>query len=344
MTKLRPYALLLATLPLLQAVVAQAPTAPTKPAEPAVYDEAADARKQIAAALAKAKQENQRVLIQWGANWCGWCKWLAATMKKDGKLSRELMYEYQVVHIDVGRFDKHMDVAKELGASWKGIPYLTILDADGKPLTHADTEPFETKVDGKNGHDAAKVVAFLKQHEAKPLVAADVLAAAMATAQKEQKRVFLHFGAPWCGWCHKLENWMARPEIAALLSKDFVDLKIDEDRMTGGKDLKEAQMATAGQKAGGIPWFVFLDGDGKQLAHSTGPKGNTGFPYEPDEVAHFVTMLQAVKKNLTDADIAFLQKSLDDNRENEKAAREKAKAAADGVQKVRAEPAKQGGN
>lgn len=344
MTKLRPYALLLATLPLLQAVVAQAPAAPTKPAEPAVYDEAADARKQIAAALAKAKQENQRVLIQWGANWCGWCKWLAATMKKDGKLSRELMYEYQVVHIDVGRFDKHMDVAKELGASWKGIPYLTILDADGKPLTHADTEPFETKVDGKNGHDAAKVVAFLKQHEAKPLVAADVLAAAMATAQKEQKRVFLHFGAPWCGWCHKLENWMARPEIAALLSKDFVDLKIDEDRMTGGKDLKEAQMATAGQKAGGIPWFVFLDGDGKQLAHSTGPKGNTGFPYEPDEVAHFVTMLQAVKKNLTDADIAFLQKSLDDNRENEKAAREKAKAAADGVQKVRAEPAKQGGN
>lgn len=348
MTRTQHLASLLAALPLSVALLAQEPVAPAKPVnptEPAVYDEAADARQQIALALAKAKQENQRVLIQWGANWCGWCKWLAATMKKDGKLRRELMYEYQVVHIDVGRFDKHMDVAKELGASWKGIPYLTILDADGKPLTHADTEPFETKVvDGKGGHDAAKLVEFLKQHEAKPLVAADVLAAALATAQKEQKRAFLHFGAPWCGWCHKLENWMARPEIAALLGKDFVDVKIDEDRMTGGKELKEAQMATAGQKGGGIPWFVFLDGDGKQLAHSTGPTGNTGFPYQPDEVAHFVTMLQAVKKNLTDADIGFLQKSLDDNRENEKAAQEKAKAAADAVKKVKAAPAKEGGS
>jgi hypothetical protein len=35
-----------------------------KPAK--VYDEAADARKQIADALAKAKQNNRRVLIQWG--------------------------------------------------------------------------------------------------------------------------------------------------------------------------------------------------------------------------------------------------------------------------------------
>ena len=32
-------------------------------------------------------------------------------------------------------------------------------------------------------------------------------------------RVFLHFGAPWCGWCHRLENWMAKPEVAAILAK-----------------------------------------------------------------------------------------------------------------------------
>lgn len=324
------------------ALAAQEPAAnkPKPAAEAPVYDEAADARAQIAAAVAIAKRENQRVLVQWGANWCGWCKWLAGTMKGDPKLRRELMYEYQVVHVDVGRFDKHMDVAKELGASWKGIPYLTVLDADGKPVTHADTEPFETKVDGKNGHDAGKLLAFLEQHEAKPLAAADVLAAALATAKKEQKMAFLHFGAPWCGWCHKLEAWMARPEIAAVLAKDFVDVKIDEDRMTGGKELKTAEMAAAGQKGGGIPWFVFLDGDGKQLAHSTGPKGNTGFPYQPDEVAHFVTMLQRVRKNLTDDDIALLRTSLDDNRASEEAARAKAKEEAAAKKRAQAEKAK----
>ncbi|MFN9756739.1 MAG: DUF255 domain-containing protein [Planctomycetota bacterium] len=332
----------LAALPLAAVLCAQEPaTAPKpKPAAAApVYDEAADARAQIAAAVAIAKRDNQRVLVQWGANWCGWCKWLAGTMQSDEKLARELRYEYQVVHVDVGRFDKHMDVAKELGASWKGIPYLTVLDADGKPLTHADTEPFETKVDGKNGHDAGKLLAFLKQHEAKPRVAADVLAAALAQAKKEQKVAFLHFGAPWCGWCHKLEAWMARPEVAARLGKDFVDVKVDEDRMAGGMELKKAQMAAAGPGDGGIPWFVFLDGDGKQLAHSTGPQGNTGFPYQPAEVAHFVTMLQAVKKNLTDDDIAYLRQSLDDNRAAEEAARAKAKAEA-AQQRAQAEKAK----
>ena len=292
-----------------------------------VYDEKADARKDVAAAIARAKKENKRVLIQWGANWCGWCKWLAGTMKTDTKVSLKIRYEYELVHVDVGQFNKHMDLAKELGAEFKAIPFLTVLDASGKALVQQNTEPFETKVDGKAGHDAGKIVEFLTTHEAKPLVAKDVLAAGLEAAVKGQKRVFLHFGAPWCGWCHRLEDWMAKPEIAALLAKDFIDVKIDNDRMTGAEAVYAAQLAAAGQQAGGIPWFVFLDQDQKQLAHSTGPKGNTGFPYQPEEVQHFVTMLQAAKVNLSDADIQTLAKSLDDNREREKAEAERKKAA-----------------
>lgn len=320
------------------ALLAQDPTPPAAPTAPAtkvaakkqetpVYDEKADAREQVKQALAKAKKENQRVLIQWGANWCGWCKWLAATMKSDREVSHELLYEYQVVHVDVGQFDKHMDLAKELGAKFSAIPFLTLLDADGKPLVQQNTEPFETKVDGKDGHDAKKLLAFLKEHAAKPLVAADVLAAGLAQAKQSGKRVFLHFGAPWCGWCHRLEDWMARPEVAALLAKDFVDVKIDNDRMTGGEDLYNAQLQAAGQKASGIPWFVFLDGEGKLLAHATGPKGNVGFPYQPEEVEHFGTMLKAAKQNLSDAEVAALVQMLHDNRKADEA-KKKGNAAA----------------
>lgn len=306
--------------------VTTAPAAPPKPAA-TVYDERADARQQLATALAKAKKENQRVLIQWGAEWCDWCKWLAATMKSDRELSRHLLYEYQVVHVDVGRFDKHMDVAKELGAELKSIPFLTVLDADGKPLAQQNTEPFENEVAGKKGHDAAKLSTFLRGHAAKPLVADQVLAAGLAAARQQHKRVFLHFGAPWCGWCHRLEDWMARPDVAPLLAKDFVDVKIDTDRMTGGQAIYEAQLAGAGQKASGIPWFTFLGEDGKLLAHSTGPKGNTGFPYQPDEVEHFATMLTAVKQQLTDADIAALIATLHDTRKADEAKKAKAPAA-----------------
>ena len=288
-------------------------TAP-KPADKPVYDEAADAKQVVAAAVAKAKRENQRVLIQWGANWCGWCKWLAGTMKTDRDVSHKLLYEYVVVHVDVGHFDKNMDLAKSLGAEFKAIPYLTVLDGDGKALVQQNTEPFEVNEGEKHGHDPAKLLAFLTTYQPAPLVAKDVLADAMATAAKAHKRVFLHFGAPWCGWCHRLEDWMARPEIAALLAKDFVDVKIDNDRMTGAKEIYDAQLAGAGVKATGIPWFVFLDETGKLLANSDGPKGNVGFPYQPEEVAHFGTMLQQARHNLSDDDITALLDSLNANR------------------------------
>ncbi|MFO1077192.1 MAG: thioredoxin family protein [Planctomycetota bacterium] len=302
-----------------------APAKPKKAPEPQVYDEQADGHKQVADALAKAKRDNQRVIIQWGANWCGWCKWLAGTMHSDQDLAHELLYEYQLVHIDVGRFDKHKDLAKELGADFKAIPYLTILDADGKALVQQNTEPFEINTADKHGHDPAKVLALLKEHEAKPLDATEVLIAGRAAAKAAGKRVFLHFGAPWCGWCHRLEDWMARPEIAAVLGKEFVDVKIDIDRMTGGKDVYAQQLAAAGVEASGIPWFVFLGEDGKLLANATGPTGNVGFPYQPEEVEHFGAMLHAAKANLTAEEIQGLLRSLTENRERDEA---KKKAAA----------------
>ncbi|MEZ6038016.1 MAG: thioredoxin family protein [Planctomycetota bacterium] len=308
--------------------------------EAKVYDEAADARQQVAAALAKAKKENQRVLIQWGANWCGWCKWLAGTMKTDREVAHELLYEYQVVHVDVGQFDKHIDFAKELGANFKAIPYLTILGADGKAIVQQNTEPFEVEKDGKHGHDPKKLLAFLKEHETKPLVAETQLAAALEQAKAGTRQVFLHFGAPWCPWCHRLEDWMARPEIAAVLAKYFVDLKIDNDRMTGGKDIYEGTLAKAGQKAAGIPWFAFLDVDGNVKAHSTGPHGNLGFPYQPEETAFFGEML--AKAGVAEADVKALVDSLNQNRERQEAENAKLRAERE-RQKAEKEQAEQKG-
>lgn len=304
----------------------QEPAKQEKPVpKPTVYDEKADANADVAAAIARAKKENKRVLVQWGGNWCGWCIKLHDTCRKDAKLARKLMYEYEVVHVDIGNFDKHLDLVEKLGASLKqGVPYLTVLDADGKPIVQSETGHFE-----KDGaHDPAALLEFFTQHEATPLVATSVREAALARAKAENKRVFLHFGAPWCGWCHRLEDWMAKPEIAAVLGKEFVDLKIDEDRMKGGKDMIKAERQLAGVPEGGIPWFVMLDGEGKQLCHSNGPKGNTGFPSAEEEIAHFVTMLKTACKVLSPEEIEFLAKDLVAEREKtERAAAERRKAA-----------------
>lgn len=289
------------------AFVAEDPKPATKPAKAApTYDEAAVGQDQIAVALARAKREDKRVLVQWGANWCGWCNLLAGTMKSDKDLARELLYEYEVVKIDVGRFDKHLDLVKKYGAKIDtGIPYLTFLDADDKVLENHETGALEDKATQR--HDPAKVLALLKKHETPRVEAAKLKEAAFARAKAEGKRVFVHFGAPWCGWCHKLEGWMARSEIAAVLEKDFVDLKIDTDRRVGGQAMLEA---LSGTDRSGIPWFAFVDADGKVLATSDGPGGNVGFPAAPEERAHFRTMLEKSAVKITAAEIEALMTTL----------------------------------
>lgn len=294
-----------------------APQPATKPetkAPPAekVYDESADAGKQVDAALAKAAKENQRVLIQWGGNWCPWCIKLHAVFKSDKAIARELMYEYVVVNVDIGRFNKNLDLAEKYRADLKsGVPYLTLLDAKGNVVVNQETGALESKEPGKSEHDTKAVLEFLKKHRAEPVAAGNALDHALSLARAENKRVFLHFGAPWCGWCHKLEAWMARPEVAALLAKDYVDLKIDTDRMTGGDDfLKKFNPKAGTPEGGGIPWIAILNADGSVVVDSNGPKGNTGFPAADEEIAHFATMLSKSSKNLSTEEQKILIESL----------------------------------
>lgn len=277
-----------------------------------VYDVKADGKADVARAVAAAKKHERRVLVQWGANWCGWCKLLHATSSSDGALAKELLYEYEVVRVDVGQFDKNLDLAESLGAGPEalkkaGIPYLTILDADGKPLANEETSQFELADKSKPAYDTEKLVAFLKKHEAKTTAAADLLAAGLAKAKETGKVLFLDFSAPWCGFCKMLERWSARPDVAPILEKEFVVVTVDTDRSAFGKAMLDRY---SNGKSGGIPWFVFLSPEGKALADSNGPQGNVGFPLEPHEIEHFASMLKKVQRALTDEDIAKLRATL----------------------------------
>lgn len=292
--------------------------APKAPAKKPVYDETADAKQQIAAALAKAKAENQRVLIQWGGNWCTWCLKLHHLLTTDAELAAELRNEYQVVHIDAGKpKGKNVDLAHSYSATpdKDGYPFLTILDADGKPIANTETGGLEKKdANGESvlgegmGHDPKKVMAFLKDHQAPAQNAEALLSDGLKRAQSESKLVFVHFGAPWCPWCHRLDDWMRAPANAELLNKDFIDLKIDVDRMTGGKAVMTRFRGDKAQD--GIPWFAFLDASGKAVAVSEAKGVNIGFPAAAEEVAHFESMLAAHAKKMSADDRKKLVESL----------------------------------
>jgi len=282
------------------------------PKRPAIYDEKADGQQQVAAALAKAKKENRRVLIQWGANWCSWCHLLHDCFTQHPEVKKKLAYEYDLVLLDIGRHDKHTDLAAKYGADLKknGVPFLTVLDADGNVLANQETGSLEvvpSEAAPTPAHDPKKVLDFLTKHQASYPQAEAVIQAGLTQAKGSGKNVLLHFGAPWCGWCHKLEAWMARPEIAPILAKDFIDVKIDQDRTLGAEAVLKRYNPIA---KGGIPWMVILSPEGQPLATSNGPEGNIGFPAAPQEIKHFAAMLNASKKSLTDADITALEASL----------------------------------
>src|SRR5437899_112729 len=76
---------------------------PAKPSRPAIYDENADGTKQIVDALAVAKKENKRVLLQFGANWCGWCHKLHKLCETDTDIAAKLKASYVVVLVDVNQ-------------------------------------------------------------------------------------------------------------------------------------------------------------------------------------------------------------------------------------------------
>jgi hypothetical protein len=95
--------------------------------------------------------------------------------------------------------------------------------------------------------------------------------------------------------------------VASTLKIDYIDLKIDTDRMTHGK---EVAARIRGEQQGGIPWMVILDGKGKKLITGDGPEGNIGCPVSTGERAHFIEMLQKTRNLLDESQMAIITAQL----------------------------------
>jgi thioredoxin-related protein len=298
--------------------IAQEPakTPAEKPAAGAVkrasiYDKAADANVQVAKARERATHGDKRVLLMFGGDWCGWCHKLHGLFKSNPEVAQILSNEYELVTIDLESPNatpllKRCKDALSADELKKGVgyPFLAVLDATGKSITAQRTDELE---EGDH-HDPKRVAAFLEKWKVPAKDAKQVLDGALSRASSDDKRVFLAFGAPWCGWCHRLHDWMAQPEIATILDREFVIAHIDIDRMTGGKEVqKRYQPATSG----GIPWFAILDAQGKALATSDGPGGNIGYPGEPEGIDHFLAMMKGQGRRIDATQLGRLRKSLE---------------------------------
>ncbi len=106
---------------------------------PKVYDESINADLAVASALITAKNSNKPVLIVFGANWCPDCLALDQAMKEEPTAGL-VSSSFVVVKIDIGNFDRNMDISARYGNVVKrGIPVAVLLSPDEEVLfaTHA---------------------------------------------------------------------------------------------------------------------------------------------------------------------------------------------------------------
>ena len=116
------------------------------------YDVNTDAKLDIKQALAQATAAHTPVIVVFGANWCGDCQMLSKAMKT-GTSAPLLAHDFQIVKVNVGRFDKNVDIAESYGVPLKkGIPAVVILSNQNRVLyATRDGEVADARRMGEDG-------------------------------------------------------------------------------------------------------------------------------------------------------------------------------------------------
>jgi thiol:disulfide interchange protein len=109
-------------------------TPPTTP-----YEVSADADAAVNAAFHRARKSHKRVLIDLGGNWCGDCRILAGVMELPD-VRRFVARHYEVVSVDVGRFDKNLQIPARFGFTKRllGVPTVLIVSPRGHVVNAND--------------------------------------------------------------------------------------------------------------------------------------------------------------------------------------------------------------
>ncbi|MFC1225672.1 thioredoxin family protein [Pedobacter sp. BG31] len=133
-----------------------------------IYNPQANAKADIAAAVAKAAKENKHVLLQVGGNWCSWCIAFHNLIDSTATLKKYINDNFETVPVNYSPENKNESVLAGLGYPQRfGFPVFVILDGKGKVLHIENSSYLETEEVGANGkkkvgHDVKKITLFLK--------------------------------------------------------------------------------------------------------------------------------------------------------------------------------------
>ena len=245
----------------------------------------------FAQALAKAKKENRKLMVDCYTLWCGPCRHMAKNVFPDENLGKYMNANFVCIQLDM----EHGE-GPELNKTFnvKAYPTFIFFDAEGKemsrfegmcmqdefqkrcerilkgeaPIVKEDSETakkVQPQVAEKDTIiDEGKGVNFIKGSDVR-------LADVLAQAKRENKRVLVDFWATWCHACMQMNKTTFRDtRIGNLMNYTFVNYAVDVDNDPDGKSLVEKFNIKA------FPTYLILNPDGTEYNRVVGSN-----PVEP---------------------------------------------------------------
>lgn len=127
--------------------------APEYPAMgPDIFDQHIKGEVLIDGAIARAQQEDKRILVLFGANWCPWCRRLHGIFAESPAVLARLRAGFVLVYVDANfRNDRKRNAAilERYGDPIKkyGLPVLVVLERDGTQLATQETNGLAAPTD-----------------------------------------------------------------------------------------------------------------------------------------------------------------------------------------------------
>ncbi len=111
---------------------------------------------------------------------------------------------------------------------------------------------------------------YLKMHAHNPVDWYPYGKKAFAKAKREHKLIFMSIGFSTCHWCHVMEKEsFENPEIAALLNRDYVAVKVDKEELPQVDTHYQHLFAKLQNRRNGWPLSIIMTPDGEVLYMTT---------------------------------------------------------------------------
>ena len=116
---------------------------------PLPYDEKVVDSLQLDEFIDLSISKGKQPVIIFGGNWCPDCRILEGTLAMP-TIKKFLQQHYQVMHIDIGRYDRNMELMDHLNIeSKKGVPRVVILDLEKNIVNSSTSSEWTTARDRK---------------------------------------------------------------------------------------------------------------------------------------------------------------------------------------------------